>query len=215
MTLLISEHYSTLQGEGIFSGLPCYIIRTAECDLRCSWCDTTHAFTDGKNLEIDEILGDIPEHIQLVLITGGEPLLQKNDINLLIEKLQGPKYNKKIILETGGHLPIEGIHNGVHICMDIKLPGSGESDYDFIKNLPFLKSTDEIKFVVASEDDLDHAETLIHANRLAERFQVLVSPVFGMIDPSRIATWILTSGLNIRLQLQLHKIIWDPSKRGV
>ncbi len=143
-----SELYTSLQGEGLHVGLPCYFIRTSVCDLRCSWCDTPQALGKGKQISFEEILKNIPEHIPLIQITGGEPLIQKEKIISLIQILIAPPFQKKIILETGGHRSIKAIPVETHIVMDIKLPASGEEKQPFAENFSYLKKTDEIKFVV-------------------------------------------------------------------
>ncbi len=210
--LKISETYSTLQGEGSHSGLPCYFIRLAVCDIRCSWCDTPDSWTGGQWHSLEEIMEDVPEHIGLVQITGGEPLLQIKRLSILMHRLH--EMGKKILLETGGHRSLESVPAFVHIVMDIKLPSSGETAHDFASNLSYLKPDDEIKFVIADEKDFQAALGWIQSYDLTRRFQVLISPLAGL-DLKKLAQWVLDSKLTMRLQLQLHKYIWGPDARMV
>ncbi|HBS06562.1 MAG TPA: 7-carboxy-7-deazaguanine synthase [Leptospiraceae bacterium] len=210
--LKISETYSTLQGEGSHSGLPCYFIRLAVCDIRCSWCDTPDSWTGGEWQSLQELLSDVPEHIELVQITGGEPLLQIKRLSVLMDRLNN--MGKKILLETGGHRSLENVPSYVHVVMDIKLPSSGETGHDFEANFIHLKKSDEIKFVVAGESDFLAALDWVQRFDLSHRFQILISPVAGL-DLKKLAQWMLDSKLTMRLQLQLHKYIWGPDARMV
>lgn len=207
LSLSICETYMSLQGEGMHSGLPCFFVRTAGCDLRCSWCDTTHSFGAGEKRSIAEILGLIPEHIPLVQITGGEPLLQKNIVPLM-EAIHTHRGQARILLETGGHRSLETIPVFVHIVMDIKLKGSGEAAHDFGANLRFLKATDEIKFVIADKTDFQEACEWVRKYDLIRICNVLFSPVAGQMRPDQLAELVLQSQLPVRFQLQLHKILW-------
>lgn len=205
--LKISELYTTLQGEGIHAGLPCFFIRLAVCDIRCSWCDTPDSWTGGQWRSRESLLASIPADIALVQITGGEPMLQIRRLRTLFEDLHTA--GKKILLETGGHRSLEMVPEYVHIVMDIKLPSSGEEDHPFQENFAYLKGSDEIKFVVASEEDFRRAERWMQQYDLASRFQILISPAYGM-DLKKLAQWVLDSKLTVRMQLQLHKYIWGP-----
>lgn len=213
--LTLSEQYTTLQGEGKFSGMACHIIRSVGCDIRCQWCDTDHAFYGGKKISFTEIINNIPPEVKLVLITGGEPLLEKESVFKLIDLLSAPPYNKKIILETGGHISLAGVPDYVHICMDIKLPGSGEDQHDFASNFSYLKREDEIKFVVADERDMDAVEEWISRYALESVCNLLVSPVSGAISLEKIAERIIKKNIPVRMQVQLHKIIWGENATGV
>ncbi|MCB1137423.1 MAG: 4Fe-4S cluster-binding domain-containing protein [Leptospiraceae bacterium] len=205
--LKISELYATLQGEGIHAGLPCFFIRLAVCDIRCAWCDTPDSWTGGQWRTRQELLSSVPHHISLVQITGGEPMLQIRRLRTLFEDLHSA--GKKILLETGGHRSLEKVPPYVHIVMDIKLPSSGEQSHPFENNFGYLKASDEIKFVVASEEDFLRARRWIQEHDLATRFQILISPAYGM-DLKKLAQWVLDSKLTVRMQLQLHKYIWGP-----
>lgn len=212
--LNFSESYLSVQGEGLHSGLLCYFIRTAVCDLRCTWCDTLDALSGGFWVSKSDILAEIPEEVELVQITGGEPLIQAEAIQELCVDLSNPPYNKKVLLETGGHRSLKGLPRSVHIVMDIKLPGSGEAKHDFMQNLKYLKYTDEIKFVIADRADYDAAVVLNQKHALNTKFQVLFSVVWGQLSLSDLAEWMIKDQLDVRLQTQLHKHIWG-NRTGV
>jgi 7-carboxy-7-deazaguanine synthase len=217
VALKCQERYASLQGEGAHLGMPCYFIRTSVCDLRCRWCDTPEALTGlgAVRLDIAELAREIPEWIKLVQITGGEPMLQRDGVIALIELLTGAPHSKKVLLETGGHRSLAGLPSQTHVVMDIKLPGSGEAAHDFAANLKHLKSTDEIKFVIADRRDFDAALEWIREFRLAELCDLLFSPVWGELALADLAAWILESQAPVRLQTQLHKHIWGGAARGV
>ncbi len=213
--LRIAELYSSLQGEGAHSGLPCFFIRTGGCDLRCSWCDTPDALSGGQWASLDDLIAAIPDHVELVQITGGEPLLQRDRVLALSGVLSVPPFNKKVLIETGGHLTLAGLPESLHIVMDVKLPASGESRHDFAANFAHLKATDEIKFVVADRADFDAALDMASEHSLADRFQLLFSPVWGQLELRDLAEWLIASGLRARLQTQLHKHVWGGEASGV
>jgi 7-carboxy-7-deazaguanine synthase len=219
--LLIHEIYKSIQGESTLAGLPCVFVRLAVCDARCVWCDTPHAFTQGKPLAVDQVLSQVMEyHCPLVEITGGEPLLQI-EVFPLMSRLSDR--GLRVLLETSGAHDLEPVDPRVHIIMDLKCPDSGESAGNGWANLDLLKPTDEIKFVIASRKDFDWTIQTIRDYDLDRRFTLLLSPVFSVppnnpspaIQPAELAQWLLESGLQARLQLQLHKLIWDPQARGV
>ena len=209
----VNEIFYSIQGESSFSGLPCVFIRFTFCNLRCNYCDTEYAFYDGNELTIDEIINEVDQYkCHLVEITGGEPLLQEN-IHLLIQDLFN--HNYEILLETGGHIDIGQVDKRVKIIMDIKCPSSGESDKVLWSNLQKLNSTTELKFVIGDKNDFDWALSVIEKNKLNQKNKIIFSPVFGQIENEKLADWILKSKLPIRMQLQIHKYIWHPDKRGV
>ena len=210
-----SEIYTSIQGEGAHSGLPCFFIRTSVCDIRCTWCDTPHALGKGKNISLEELLSQIPDEISLVQITGGEPLIQRKTILKIMEILTQAPFHKKIILETGGHHLLEGIPKEIHIVMDIKLPGSGEEKHDFQRNFSYLKQNDEIKFVIRDRRDFEFSLSLIQTHHLDQICSLVFSPVWGEIELKKLAEWILKEKAPVRLQTQLHKIIWGESAQGV
>ncbi|MDH5655122.1 MAG: 4Fe-4S cluster-binding domain-containing protein [Spirochaetia bacterium] len=213
-SIKISEMFLSLQGEGVHSGIPCFFIRTSGCDLRCSYCDTGYAFSEGKKLEMDHLLSLVPEGVPLIQITGGEPLIQEKAVLELINQLSLHRKLSKILLETGGHRSIEKIPESVHIVLDVKLPGSGEERNFLKQNFNFLKISDEIKFVISDRKDFNSASEMINRYKLNEVCSLLFSPVHGKLHPEELAEWILKENLNVRLMLQLHKIIWGE-KRGV
>jgi 7-carboxy-7-deazaguanine synthase len=210
--LRLTETFLSLQGEGEHAGLLCYFIRTAGCDLRCRWCDTDYSWTGGVKHSLDDIVAGIPDGVTLVQITGGEPLLQRDAVIELMKRLL-PGY--RVLLETGGHRSIKGLPQEVHIVLDIKLPGSNEAHHDFAANLPFLKSSDEIKFVISNREDYEAARFWMAEHCLHQICKVLVSPVFGEIAPSDLAGWVIEDRLPVRMQLQQHKLIWGANRRGV
>ncbi len=211
--LLIHEIYRSLQGESTFAGLPCVFVRLAVCDSRCVWCDTPHAFKEGTLRSLNEIEREVLAiRCPLVEITGGEPLLQPEVLPLMKNLADA---GLTVLLETSGAHDISPVDRRVHIIMDLKCPDSGECEGNRWANLEALKPTDQIKFVIASRRDFDWAAGAIREHQLDWRFTVLLSPVFGEVTPRQLADWLLESGLNVRMQLQMHKCVWDPEARGV
>ena len=211
--LLIHEIYRSVQGESTFAGLPCVFVRLTVCDARCSWCDSPHAFKQGSPWTLEEVLAEVQKYnCPLVEITGGEPLLQ-DEVFALMARLAD--LGLTVLLETSGAHDLARVDPRVHIIMDLKCPDSGECPGNRWENLALLKPSDEIKFVLASRRDFDWAAETIRQHGLDRRFPVLLSPVFGAVQPVQLAEWLLASGLQVRMQLQLHKYIWDPKARGV
>ena len=211
--LLIHEIYRSLQGESTYQGLPCAFVRLAVCDSRCVWCDTPHAFNQGEQQSVDAVvnraleLGD-----EIVEITGGEPLLQEEVYPLMTQLADA---GRKVLLETSGAHSLVRVDPRVHIIMDLKCPDSGEEPGNCWQNLEILKPSDEIKFVLASRRDFDWAVAAIQRHKLATRFTVLISAVFGRVQLVDLANWLLESRLQVRMQLQMHKFVWAPEQRGV
>jgi 7-carboxy-7-deazaguanine synthase len=212
--LLIHEIYQSVQGESTFAGLPCVFVRLAVCDSRCRWCDTRHAFNQGERMPRATVLAKaLSFGCPLVEITGGEPLLQADTFPLLSELCDA---GKTVLLETSGAHDISAVDPRVHIILDLKCPDSGESHRNRWANLDVLKPRDEIKFVIASRADWDWAANTIRTHKLDERFTCLVSCVFNAVKPVELVNWLLESRLHrVRMQLQMHKYIWEPTKRGV
>ena len=212
-TLVIHEIYRSLQGESTFAGLPCVFVRLTACHLRCVYCDTPHAFNQGETMSLDDVvaralaLGD-----DLVEITGGEPLLQL-EVYPLMSRLADA--GKTVLLETSGAIDTSAVDPRVGVILDLKTPGSGEVEANVWSNLERLRPTDELKFVLCNRVDFDWAASVVRERRLTERCPVLFSPAFGQVNPTDLAAWILESRLPVRLQLQQHKILWDPKARGV
>jgi len=214
MRLRITEIYKSIQGESTFAGLPCIFVRTTGCNLRCVWCDSAYSFYGGKWMSLDAVLAEVEKlDCPLVEITGGEPLLQPG-VPVLAERLQ--RMGKKVLVETSGERPIEILPEGVMRVMDIKCPDSGESARNRFENIAQLKSYDEVKFVLASRRDYEYARDLIRQHSLAQRVNaVLLSVVFGKLEPMLVVEWMLADHLPARFQLQMHKFIWDPLAKGV
>ena len=212
--LTVNEIFYSIQGESTRAGRPCVFVRLTACDLRCTWCDTPYAFTEGQKRTIDEVVETVEGYdCPLVEITGGEPLLQE-DVYELMERLV--ERGRTVLLETGGHRPVDRVPGAVIKIMDIKCPGSGEADRNDWSNIARLTARDEVKFVVADRADYEFARETIAAHRLAERAgAVLISPVHGVLDSKTLSEWVLADKLPVRLQLQLHKYIWSPTTRGV
>ena len=211
--LEVTEIYKSVQGESTYMGLPCVFVRLTGCNLRCVWCDTTYAFHGGKKLSIDQILNHVKSYgIDLVEVTGGEPLLQKEVVPLLTSLL---KKNFQVMLETGGSLSIKDVPAEVIKIIDLKCPGSGEEDKNYWDNLNLLTPTDEIKFVIADRADYEWSRSVLKKYRLAQKNYVLFSPVFGKLNLKDLAKWILADNLSVRLQTQLHKHIWEKNATGV
>lgn len=204
--LKINEIFHSLQGETSRAGLPTVFVRLTGCPLRCSYCDTEYAFHEGKTMELDAILTEVAKYpTQYVTVTGGEPLAQKHCITLL-EALCDAGYS--VSLETGGALDISKVDSRVSRIVDIKTPGSMEEQKNLWSNLDFLNKSDEIKFVLADRADYEWAKSVLEERRLSSLSPVLFSPVQGKLDPGNLAAWILEDGLNVRMQIQLHKLIW-------
>lgn len=209
----INEIYSTILGESLYAGYPFIIVRFTGCPLRCSWCDTQYAYDEGNDYSLAEVMEELVKYkFKNILLTGGEPLAQKY-IGNLIDKLFLEKY--LIVLETSGAMPVSGLAKNVHIVMDYKLPSSGmENEMMLEQNLNYLKTTDEIKFVIANRNDFNRAKEIINESKLQQKVKLSVSPVMGKIEFSTLAELILSSKMNIRLNLQIHKIIWPEVNRG-
>ncbi len=212
--LTINEIFHSIQGESTHAGRPCVFVRLTACDLRCSWCDTPYAFTEGHKVSIDDVVGQVKAFgCPVVEITGGEPLLQKN-VYPLMQRLLDEKLT--VMVETGGHLSIEHIPAGVLRIMDVKCPGSGESHRNDWTNMDRLVATDEVKFVLKDRADYEFARNVVARHNLIGRVAAVhFSPVHGVLEARQLAEWILEDRLEVRLQLQVHKYIWDPATRGV
>ncbi|MDP2693343.1 MAG: 7-carboxy-7-deazaguanine synthase QueE [Gallionella sp.] len=205
--LRISEIFFSLQGETSRIGLPTVFIRLTGCPLRCTYCDTTYAFTGGQNMGVAEILRQVAEHSpRYVTVTGGEPLAQKDCLPLL-RALCDAGY--EVSLETGGALDIGEVDARVMRVVDIKTPASGEAEKNRWENLPLLTPHDEIKFVLCDENDYQWAKQILLQHRLAEKCAVLFSPAHGTLNAAQLAEWILRDRLPVRMLLQLHKLLWN------
>jgi 7-carboxy-7-deazaguanine synthase len=210
----VNEIFFSIQGESSFAGLPCAFIRMSACDLRCTYCDTAYAFFEGREMSLEEILDAIAGYpTRLVLVTGGEPMIQRG-IHGLLDALLGRDYT--VCLETGGHVSLGEVDPRVHKIMDLKCPSSGMEHRNFYGNVEFLTGGDEVKFVIGDRVDFDWAVAKVNRYELQARTGcVLFSPVYGKLPYDELARWLLESGLRVRMQLQLHKIIWPQILRGV
>ncbi len=211
--LKVNEIFYSIQGEGSYAGFPTAFVRLTGCNLRCSYCDTEYAFYEGKSYSLQEILSEINSFgCKLVEITGGEPLLQSETFSLM-KVLADSDF--EVLLETSGSISIRDVDKRVKIIMDLKCPSSGMVTKNLYENIELLKPTDEIKFVIGTREDFDWAKDVIVEYSLIEKVGVLFSPVFNVIEPKKIVEWILNDNLNVRFQLQMHKFIWEPERRGV
>lgn len=208
----VTEIFFSIQGEGTRAGRPCIFVRFTGCDLRCVYCDTAYAFHGGRDMTREEIVAEVERHpSRFVLLTGGEPLLQRELPALARELLSR---GLEVAVETHGQLPTEALPEAAIRILDVKTPGSGEPTKDF-GYLERLRPHDEVKFVVCSAEDFRWSEDVIRRNRLEGRAHLLFSPAWGRVDAKDLARWLLDSGLDARLSLQIHKVIWGPDVRGV
>ena len=213
MSLRINEIYYSVQGESTHSGCPCIFIRLTYCNLRCSYCDTEYAFYDGKDMEITDIMIEIKRwNCNLVEVTGGEPLFQDECIDLMNELVNS---NYEVMLETGGSLSISDVPKKVVKIVDFKCPSSGMVKKNLWSIVDDLHAHDEVKFVIGNREDFDWAKDRITEYSLDKICTLLFSPTFGEIDPQQIVEWILAENLPVRMQLQMHKMIWSPEEKGV
>jgi 7-carboxy-7-deazaguanine synthase len=209
----VCEIFKSIQGESSYAGMPCTFIRLTGCNLRCSYCDTAYAYYNGRELSEDEIMSEVRRAgIDLVEITGGEPLLQK-EVSHLIERLLDKGHT--VLVETNGSQSIKEIDKRAIVILDIKTPGSDMSKEMDFSNLDFVKSSDEIKFVITSRGDYEWSKEIIQRFKLMEKCHLLYSPAFGVLPPENLARWMISDGLKIRLNLQLHKYIFSSEQKGI
>ena len=225
----ITEIYKSIQGESSFAGLPCIFVRLTGCNLRCTWCDSEYTFTGGRKMTAEEVEAEVRRlaagAVRLVEITGGEPMLQERELAPLMRRLLDAGY--ELLLETSGERPLSSVPAAVHKIVDVKCPHSGAADTFRIENFDALTSRDEVKFVLAGRADYEFARDFTRRHGLESHVgAVLFSPAFRpeaagrttenlLLDPRQLADWILADGLNVRLGLQMHKFVWDASKKGV
>jgi 7-carboxy-7-deazaguanine synthase len=211
--LKICEIFVSIQGESTYAGLLCTFVRLTGCNLRCSYCDTVYAYTDGSDMSEDDVVASVRSAgVNLVEITGGEPLLQEGSRSLA-ERLLNEDYT--VLIETNGSISIENIDRRAVIILDVKTPGSGMSDSMDLQNLDRLKPSDELKFVVTGRTDYEWTKNIIKAYDLTRKCHILISPAYGILSPESLALWMADDRLQARLNLQLHKYIFDPERRGV
>ena len=210
MALRLTEIFFSLQGEASRAGLPTVFVRLTGCPLRCTWCDTTYSFTGGEPATVESVLAAVAKYpARQVCVTGGEPLAQKECLPLL-SALCDAGYD--VSLETSGALDLTGVDPHAARIMDLKAPDSGECVKNRWENLALLNPRDEIKIVIASRGDYEWARDLLREQKLDALCPVLLSPAQGLVDPTALADWILADGLNVRFQLQLHKLLWGNAK---
>jgi len=207
-TLNVTEIFFSLQGEAREVGLPTVFVRLTGCPLRCNYCDTTYAFKGNNPLTIDHILDEVSKYnTSYVCVTGGEPMAQSNCLELLDSLVEA---GYQVSMETSGSVDISPVNSKVSIVMDIKTPSSTEEKQNRYENLSLLQSKDQLKFVIASKSDFDWCCDLLEKNKV--KSETLFSPVFESLKPVQLADWILEKQLNVRLQVQLHKILWGDQK---
>jgi 7-carboxy-7-deazaguanine synthase len=212
-TINISEIFASIQGESHWAGYPCTFIRLTGCNLDCSFCDTVYAREGGDEVEISEVVARARAFgLLTVEVTGGEPLLQPGT-RALLWSLVGAGF--RVLLETNGSLPVDRVPPQVHVVMDLKAPGSGMADHNRWENLAALKSTDEVKIVVRDRTDYEWARDAVKTRVQPLRLRTSISPVWGELAPTSLAEWLVDDHLDVRLQLQLHRVLWPGQDRGV
>ncbi len=212
-SIRITEIYHSIQGESSYAGLPCIFVRTTGCNLRCTWCDTEYSFHGGQSKTIDEIITQVETYnCKLVEITGGEPLLQKQ-VPELAKRLLDLNYT--VLVETSGERDISVLDECIVKVMDLKCPGSGECERNRWENIEHLTLQDEVKFVLKDRVDYDWSVSIIRKYDLDAKAKLIFSPVFGEIDLIELSNWMIEDCLSVRLQVQMHKIIWPPETKSV
>jgi len=211
--LKINEIFHSIQGESTYAGRRCVFVRLTYCNLRCTYCDTEYAFNEGTDVSIETIIDEIKQYdCKLVEVTGGEPLVQEESLELMKSLCD---HNFEVMLETGGSLPIKDVDERVKIIMDLKIPSSGMMKKNLYENIKFIKKNDEIKFVIGSREDYEWTKEIIKEYKLNDKCPILFSVVFDQLEPVTLSEWILEDKLDVIYQLQTHKFIWEPDKRGV
>jgi 7-carboxy-7-deazaguanine synthase len=212
--LLINEIFTSIQGESTFTGLPCTFVRTGGCNLHCRWCDTPQARRGGAAMSRRQVTERaLDGGSSLVAVTGGEPLTQPAVLPLMVALCDA---GRTVLLETNGSRDISGVDPRVHRIMDLKAPGSGQGDHNRLENLEHLTDRDELKFVLADRGDYEWMVRIIADHRLDQRgLALLVACVIGELEPRQLASWVLADRLDVRLQVQLHKVIWGAEATGV
>jgi len=211
--LMVSEIFASIQGETSYAGYPFAFVRLTGCNLRCRYCDTAYAYEGGEALSVQEIVSRVTAFgLTRVCVTGGEPLLQAEAVPLVAALLER---GQRVLVETNGTMPLSGLDPRAVRIMDVKCPHSGEHDRTLWENFRHLTGRDEVKYVIASEDDYRYATEVARRHRRDVRWETLFSPAAGLLSPETLAGWMVRDGLDARLQIQLHKVLWGPDRRGV
>jgi 7-carboxy-7-deazaguanine synthase len=211
--LTVNEVFFSIQGEGSRAGRPCVFVRLTGCPLRCVWCDTAYAFHEGTRRDEAELASELRRFpARLLCLTGGEPLAQPAAFPFVSRLLDE---GWEVVVETSGHIPLGALDPRAVAIVDVKTPGSGESARVEWANLDRLRADDEVKFVIDGRADYEWSRDVVLGRKLAEQHTVLFSPVHGVLDPGTLGRWILDDGLCVRLQVQLHKVLWPGVARGV
>ncbi|HEY5995451.1 MAG TPA: radical SAM protein [Candidatus Deferrimicrobiaceae bacterium] len=211
--LRVTEIFASIQGESTHAGLPFVFIRLTGCNLRCLYCDTTYAYDGGEDVSVETVIDRARAFgLSRVAVTGGEPLLQDNAFGLVKKLLDR---GLTVLVETNGAVPLAALDPRAIKVMDVKCPSSGEAAKMVWENFSVLTPQDEVKFVISDAADYDYAKTVVAKYRNGTSFKALFSPAFGLMPPDRLAGWIVADRLDVRFQLQLHKVVWDPGTRGV
>lgn len=214
MALVVNEIFNSIQGESLYSGMPCTFVRLTGCNLRCRYCDTRYAHHEGQKIALDDVLERVAQFgCGLVEVTGGEPLAQE-ETPVLVQALLADRY--RVLLETNGSLDVRLVDRACVKILDIKCPSSDESHRMDLENVGRLGPEDQVKFVIADRNDYQYAKRIVgrYCQNVPEG-AVLFSPVFGALAPEKLASWILEDRLTVRLQIQLHKLLWPEMERGV
>jgi len=210
--LRITEIFHSIQGESSHAGRPCVFVRLTGCNLRCRWCDSEYTFTGGEKMTLDEVIARVDAYgCNLVEVTGGEPLAQRESLELIRRLCDA---EREVLIETSGSIDTSEVDPRARVILDVKCPGSGQVEANRWSNIANLRPHDEVKFVIADRTDYDWAREIIQRENLG-RWTVLLSPVWGELDMKMLAEWMLSDRLPARLQTQLHKHIWGPDARGV
>ncbi len=211
--LTITEIFAGIQGETSYSGYPFVFIRLTGCNLRCRYCDTAYAYDSGREFALEDVVSRVAAFgLNRVCVTGGEPLLQE-DAFPLVEALLDR--GRQVLVETNGTLPLARLDPRAVKIMDVKCPASGEHGKMLWSNFRSLSDRDEVKFVIATDEDYRYAKEVLQRHRGESRREILFSPAFGLLPPEKLADWILTDALDVRFHLQIHKYVWGPDRRGV
>jgi len=211
-SLKVNEIFSSILGEGTYAGVPCAFVRLTGCNLKCSYCDTKYAYENGIEMSVDQVVRAVAKYnLAPVLITGGEPLLQEGVYDLMNKLLDA---DHLVLLETNGSVGIEKVPGDVITIMDLKCPGSGECHRNIFTNIEYLSEPDNVKFVIRDRIDYEWAVNVIDEYGLEAILSILMSPVFGVMDPKELSAWMMEDKLLARVSLQIHKIIWGPEERG-